>query len=191
MMPVSQGKPCAGNPHARFEEGASAPVNRGGVLYSTKESVRQRKRHADRKAGCAEMHRRSFASEGTSPKATRRARKRVRDRRAEAQPYKGMSQTKVKSRMYASKLLTERSPVVKRVMVTETNTDAAKSLRNARRSPFWTMSSEGRGTGFSARAGGICTSAHPRSPSSGCAARYTITHIRATCCCLSVSWSRG
>ena len=25
MMPVSQGKPCAGNPHARFEEGASAP----------------------------------------------------------------------------------------------------------------------------------------------------------------------
>ena len=168
MMPVSQGKPCAGNPHARFEEGASAPVNRGGVLYSTKESVRQRKRHADRKAGCAEG-----------------------DRRAEAQLDKGMSQPKVKSRMYASKLLTERSPVVKRVMVTETNTDAAKSLRNARRSPFWTMSSEGRGTGFSARAGGICTSAHPRSPSSGCAARYTNTHIRATCCCLSVSWSRG
>ena len=33
--------------------------------------------------GCVEMHRRSFASEGTSPKATRRARKRVRDRRAE------------------------------------------------------------------------------------------------------------
>ena len=24
MTPVSQGKPCAGNPHARFEEGASA-----------------------------------------------------------------------------------------------------------------------------------------------------------------------
>ncbi len=24
MIPVSQGKPCAGNPHARFEEGASA-----------------------------------------------------------------------------------------------------------------------------------------------------------------------
>ena len=39
-----------------------------------------------------------------------------------------MSQTKVKSRMYASKLLTERSPVVKRVMVAETNTDAAKSF---------------------------------------------------------------
>ena len=39
-----------------------------------------------------------------------------------------MSQTKVKSRMYASKLLTERSPVVKRVMVTETNTDAADSF---------------------------------------------------------------
>ena len=129
MMPVSQGKPCAGNPHARFEEGASAPVNRGGVLYSTKESVRQRKRHADRKAGCAEMHRRSIASEGTSPKATRRARKRVRDRRAEAQPYKGMSQTKVKSRMYASKLLTERSPVAKCVMIAEANTDAPLSPR--------------------------------------------------------------
>jgi len=39
-----------------------------------------------------------------------------------------MSQTKVKSRMYASKLLTERSPVVKRVMVAETNTDAADSF---------------------------------------------------------------
>ena len=24
MTPVSHGKPCAGNPHARFEEGASA-----------------------------------------------------------------------------------------------------------------------------------------------------------------------
>ena len=31
-------------------------------------------------------------SDGTSPKATQRARKRVRDRRAEAQSYKGMSQ---------------------------------------------------------------------------------------------------
>ena len=39
-----------------------------------------------------------------------------------------MSQTKVKSRMYASKLLTERTPVVKRVMVAETNTDAPKSF---------------------------------------------------------------
>ena len=27
MTPVSHGKPCAGNPHARFEEGASAPEN--------------------------------------------------------------------------------------------------------------------------------------------------------------------
>ena len=62
--------------------------------------MRQRKRHADRKVGCAEG-----------------------DRRAEAQLDKGMSQTKVKSRMYASKLLTERSPVVKRVMVAETNND--------------------------------------------------------------------
>ena len=52
----------------------------------------------------------------------------MRDRRAEAQQDKGMSQTKVKSRMYASKLPTERSPVVKRVMVAETNTDAADSL---------------------------------------------------------------
>ena len=42
---------------------------------------------------------------------------RVRDRRAEAQPYKGMSQTKVKSRMYASKFPTERSPVAKCVMI--------------------------------------------------------------------------
>ena len=75
------------------------------------------------------MHRRSFASEGTSPKATRRARKRVRDRRAEAQLDKGKSQTKVKSRMYASKLLTERSPVVKRVMVAEANTGAPLSPR--------------------------------------------------------------
>ena len=31
--------------------------------------------------------------------------------------------------MYASKLLTERSPVVKRVMVAETNTDAPLSPR--------------------------------------------------------------
>ena len=77
------------------------------------------------------MHRRSFASEGTSPKATRRARKRVRDRRAEAQPYKGMSQTKVKSRMYASKFPTERSPVAKCVMIAEANTDAPKSFCDA------------------------------------------------------------
>ena len=42
-----------------------------------------------------------------------------------------MSQTKVKSRMYASKLLTERSPVAKRVMVAETNTDAPKSFCDA------------------------------------------------------------
>ena len=42
-----------------------------------------------------------------------------------------MSQTKVKSRMYASKFPTERSPVVKRVMVAETNTDAPKSFCDA------------------------------------------------------------
>ena len=70
--------------------------------------MRQRKRHADRKIGCAEG-----------------------DRRAEAQSYKGMSQTKVKSRMYASKLLTERSPVAKRVMIAEANTDAPKSFCDA------------------------------------------------------------
>jgi hypothetical protein len=44
-----QGKPDAGNPHVRFDEGGSRI-----------------------------MHRRSFASEGTLPKATRRERKRVR-----------------------------------------------------------------------------------------------------------------
>ena len=58
-------------------------------------------------------------------------RKRVRDRRAEARPYKGMSQTKVKSRMYASKLLTERSPVAKCVMIAEASTDAPKSFCDA------------------------------------------------------------
>ena len=42
-----------------------------------------------------------------------------------------MSQTKVKSRMYASKLLTERSPVAKRVMIAEANTDAPKSFCDA------------------------------------------------------------
>jgi len=81
---------------------------RGVPLYSTKESVRQRKRHADRKAGCAEG-----------------------DRRAEAQPDKGMSQTKVKSRMYASKFPTERSPVAKCIMIAEANTDAPKSFCGA------------------------------------------------------------
>ena len=48
------------------------------------------------------------------------------DPSAEAQPYKGMSQTKVKSRMYASKFPTERSPVAKCVMIAEANTDAPK-----------------------------------------------------------------
>ena len=57
------------------------------------------------------------------------------DRRAEARPYKGMSQTKVKSRMYASKLLTERSPVAKWVMIAEASTDAPKSFCDA---PDWT-----------------------------------------------------
>jgi len=72
------------------------------------------------------MHRRSFASEGTSPKATRRARKRVRDRRAEAQPYKGVSQTKVKPRMYASKFVPWRDPTC--VNRLTDNREAVKNL---------------------------------------------------------------
>ena len=56
---------------------------------------------------------------------------RVRDRRAEAQLDKGMSQTKVKSRMYASKFPTERSPMAKCVMIAEANTDAPKSFCDA------------------------------------------------------------
>ena len=42
-----------------------------------------------------------------------------------------MSQTKVKSRMYASNFPTERSPVAKRVMIAEANTDAPKSFCGA------------------------------------------------------------
>ena len=36
MTPVSHGKPCAGNPHARFEEGASASQTprRNALLHS-------------------------------------------------------------------------------------------------------------------------------------------------------------
>ena len=38
MTPVSHGKPCAGNPHARFEEGASAPEKprRNALLHNTR-----------------------------------------------------------------------------------------------------------------------------------------------------------
>ena len=38
MTPVSHGKPCAGNPHARFEEGASAPEKprRNALLHKEK-----------------------------------------------------------------------------------------------------------------------------------------------------------
>ena len=53
----------------------------------------------------------------------------MRDRSAEAQPDERMSQTKVKSRMYASILPTERHPVAKRVMIAEAETDAPKPLR--------------------------------------------------------------
>ncbi len=37
MTPVSHGKPCAGSPHARFEEGASAPEGprRKALLHTT------------------------------------------------------------------------------------------------------------------------------------------------------------
>ena len=37
MTSVSHGKPCAGNPHARFEEGASAPESprRNALLHTT------------------------------------------------------------------------------------------------------------------------------------------------------------
>ena len=37
MTPVSHGKPCAGNPHARFDEGASAPEDprRKALLHNT------------------------------------------------------------------------------------------------------------------------------------------------------------
>ena len=42
-----------------------------------------------------------------------------------------MSQTKVKSRMYASILPTERHPVAKRIMIAEAETDAPKPLRGA------------------------------------------------------------
>ena len=36
MTPVPQGKPCAGNPHARFEEGASAQAEprRSALLHN-------------------------------------------------------------------------------------------------------------------------------------------------------------
>ena len=36
MTPVSHGKPCAGNPHARFDEGASAQgePRRSALLHS-------------------------------------------------------------------------------------------------------------------------------------------------------------
>ena len=133
MTPVSHGKPCAGNPHARFEEGASAPETprrnallHKGICTAKKTTCRQEgwlRGDAPQKG--------ERLSKGTSPKATRRARKRVCDRRAEARPYKGMSQTKVKSRMYASKLLTERSPVAKCVMIAEASTDAPKSFCGA------------------------------------------------------------
>ena len=41
MTPVSHGKPCAGNPHARFDEGASASEKprRNALLHSTKLTI--------------------------------------------------------------------------------------------------------------------------------------------------------
>ena len=45
MTPVSHGKPCAGNPHARFEEGASVPESprRNALLHSTTQKQAARK----------------------------------------------------------------------------------------------------------------------------------------------------
>ena len=42
MTPVSHGKPCAGNPHARFDEGASASEEprRNALLHKGIYSVR-------------------------------------------------------------------------------------------------------------------------------------------------------
>ena len=42
MTPVSHGKPCAGNPHARFDEGASASEEprRNALLHKRRETDR-------------------------------------------------------------------------------------------------------------------------------------------------------
>ena len=45
MTPVSHGKPCAGNPHARFDEGASASEEpRRNALLHIESRVEQWKR---------------------------------------------------------------------------------------------------------------------------------------------------
>ena len=43
MTSVSHGKPCAGNPHARFEEGASAPESprRNALLHTLRMNASQ------------------------------------------------------------------------------------------------------------------------------------------------------
>ena len=54
MIPVSQGKPCAGNPHARFEEGASAPETprRNALLH--KDLIRKTQEFKDLRAKARE-----------------------------------------------------------------------------------------------------------------------------------------
>ena len=43
MTPVSHGKPCAGNPHARFDEGASASeeLRRKALLHKGVRTVKK------------------------------------------------------------------------------------------------------------------------------------------------------
>ena len=62
--------------------------------------------------------------------------------------------------MYASKLLTERSPVVKRVMVAETSTDAPKSFCGAPSGWFYYFHLQTAGKGYRTR---VCRSRDLRS----------------------------
>ena len=54
MIPVSQGKPCAGNPHARFEEGVSAQAEprRSALLHNinivSPETLRDAQKHPEK-----------------------------------------------------------------------------------------------------------------------------------------------
>ena len=57
MTPVSHRKPCAGNPHARFEEGASAPGE------SEAECSTPPIKYGIWKFGCLEMTGRSISPE--------------------------------------------------------------------------------------------------------------------------------
>ena len=59
MTPVSHGKPCAGNPHARFDEGASASEEprRNALLHKENAEGTQRARR-----GFATFASRTFAA---------------------------------------------------------------------------------------------------------------------------------